>query len=188
MLISAGAQHEEATECCVGMRVVVVSDRHLSAETLVNALRYVPTAHVAAMVNNLAAASPYCCDGTADAVLVDAATMPDHLSSLNFSREEAVRTVAAKLSAFGDLEYGNRPWELAAERLDELSLREREVLVLLGLGLSNRRISRVLGLAERTVKSHVGRILAKLSLESRLQAGLAALMWIVQESGSSETD
>ena len=59
-------------------------------------------------------------------------------------------------------------------RLDALSQREREVLRLLGRGLENRAIAMTLGIAERTVKQHVTRILTKLGCQSRLQAGLVA--------------
>lgn len=59
-------------------------------------------------------------------------------------------------------------------RVEQLSQRELQVFSLLGMGLSNRRISAVLSVGERTVKTFVGHILAKLGLESRLQAGLAA--------------
>jgi DNA-binding NarL/FixJ family response regulator len=60
----------------------------------------------------------------------------------------------------------------AAEML--LSPRELEVFRLLSTGLSNRQLSRSLGITERTVKAHVGSIMRKLGLESRLQVGLAA--------------
>jgi DNA-binding NarL/FixJ family response regulator len=52
--------------------------------------------------------------------------------------------------------------------------RERDVLDLLRRGLSNRDIARGLGLAERTVKVHVGNLLAKLQVGSRTQAALLA--------------
>lgn len=57
-----------------------------------------------------------------------------------------------------------------------LSARERTVFEFLGVGYDNRSIARELGVSERTVKRHVSVILAKLRLESRLQAGLAALI------------
>jgi DNA-binding CsgD family transcriptional regulator len=57
-----------------------------------------------------------------------------------------------------------------------LTSREEAVFRLLGYGYDNRSIARELGISERTVKRYVTAILAKLGLESRLQAGLAALL------------
>jgi DNA-binding NarL/FixJ family response regulator len=68
------------------------------------------------------------------------------------------------------------PWTAATHQVDALSPRELQVFVLLGAGFSNRRISQTLGVTEFTVKTHVGRVLSKLKLESRLQIGLAALV------------
>jgi DNA-binding CsgD family transcriptional regulator len=65
-------------------------------------------------------------------------------------------------------------WATQRNRIGELTKREYEVFLLLGEGLDNHKISRLLGVGERTVKLHVTRILRKLGLESRLQAGLAA--------------
>ena len=59
-----------------------------------------------------------------------------------------------------------------AARLDTLTGREREVLTLLGRGLTNQDIARDLALAERTVKAHVSNLLAKLAVTSRTQAAL----------------
>lgn len=57
---------------------------------------------------------------------------------------------------------------------EELTGRENDVLECLGEGLSNVRIARRLGISEATVKTHVSHVLAKLGVESRLQAALAA--------------
>lgn len=69
-----------------------------------------------------------------------------------------------------------QPIAAALRSTQRLSARERTVFQFLGTGYDNRSIARELGVSERTVKRHVTVILAKLRLESRLQAGLAALI------------
>ena len=58
-----------------------------------------------------------------------------------------------------------------------LTPREREVVVAVASGATNRQIARTLGLGERTARTHVSNILAKLGLTSRTQAA----MWAVRE-------
>lgn len=55
-----------------------------------------------------------------------------------------------------------------------LSEREREVLALIAEGASNQRIGVQLAISEKTVKTHVGNILAKLGLNDRTQAAVFA--------------
>ncbi|MBS0569021.1 MAG: response regulator transcription factor [Proteobacteria bacterium] len=60
------------------------------------------------------------------------------------------------------------------EALAALSEREREVLALIAEGASNQRIATQLEISEKTVKTHVGNMLAKLGLGDRTQAAVYA--------------
>ncbi|MEV4253916.1 response regulator transcription factor [Spirillospora sp. NPDC049652] len=92
---------------------------------------------------------------------------------------EAVRVVAAGdallspsitkrlISEFARLGAPRGP---SRARLDDLTERETEVLALVARGLSNAEIAAELVVAEQTVKTHFGRILAKLGLRDRAQA------------------
>jgi NarL family two-component system response regulator LiaR len=58
---------------------------------------------------------------------------------------------------------------------DQLTRREREVLDLIAAGRSNKRIALELGIAEKTVKTHVGHVLSKLGVTDRTQAAVLAV-------------
>ena len=70
------------------------------------------------------------------------------------------------------------------EPRERLTAREREVLGLIALGRSNKRIALELGIAEKTVKTHVGHLLAKLDVPDRTQAALLAVREGLAERGS----
>ncbi|MEU3641964.1 response regulator transcription factor [Lentzea sp. NPDC034063] len=62
----------------------------------------------------------------------------------------------------------------ARAQVESLTVRERDVLALLGQGLSNAQIARRLDLVEGTVKGHVSAILSRLGAENRVQAAIVA--------------
>ncbi|MCN9242236.1 response regulator transcription factor [Streptomyces sp. RY43-2] len=61
-----------------------------------------------------------------------------------------------------------------APELASLSPRERDILALIGDGLTNREIGKKLYLSEKTVKNHISRLLAKLGVQRRVQAAVLA--------------
>ncbi|GAA4537930.1 response regulator transcription factor [Amycolatopsis samaneae] len=103
-------------------------------------------------------------------------TQPDHLIS-------ALRSVASGDAVVSPsvtrrlldrfVGAGGSPLRDTSE-LEALTEREREVLVLIAKGMSNLEIAETLFLSEATVKTHVGRILAKLELRDRVQAVVLA--------------
>jgi len=62
----------------------------------------------------------------------------------------------------------------APDSLQELTSREREILRLIGKGLTNREIGAQIFLSEKTIKHHVTNILQKLQVRSRVEAALFA--------------
>ncbi|MEW2501738.1 response regulator [Amycolatopsis sp. CA-161197] len=103
-------------------------------------------------------------------------TPPDHLvSALRSvaSGDAVVSPSVTKRLLDRFVGAGGSPVRDASE-LDVLTDREREVLVLIAKGMSNLEIAETLFLSEATVKTHVGRILAKLDLRDRVQAVVLA--------------
>jgi two-component system, NarL family, response regulator LiaR len=89
-------------------------------------------------------------------------------------------TVAARL--VHTLSDHPRP---AAATLEQLTNRERDVLTLIARGRSNKRIALELQISEKTVKTHVGHLLAKLGVTDRTQAAVLAVQHglVEQHSG-----
>jgi DNA-binding NarL/FixJ family response regulator len=92
-----------------------------------------------------------------------------------------IRTVAAGQGLLSPPVAARLLEEMSSERptADEataaLTPREREVLILIAGGRSNKRIALELGVAEKTVKTHVGHVLGKLGVSDRTQAALWAV-------------
>ncbi|MGQ4381672.1 LuxR C-terminal-related transcriptional regulator, partial [Streptomyces sp. SAS_267] len=95
----------------------------------------------------------------------------------------AVRTVASGQSMLDPTTTARLMRKLRADPAEEpapsqelagLSPRERDILALIGDGLTNREIGKELYLSEKTVKNHISRLLAKLGVQRRVQAAVMA--------------
>lgn len=95
----------------------------------------------------------------------------------------AVRTVASGQSMLDPATTARLMRSLRADPQQEpevppelavLSPRERDILALIGDGLTNREIGGKLYLSEKTVKNHISRLLAKLGVQRRVQAAVLA--------------
>jgi two-component system nitrate/nitrite response regulator NarL len=91
------------------------------------------------------------------------------------ARGEAVVSPEMTGKLVAGLKGGSRAMPEGASDKDRLSAREREILVLVARGASNKEIARETALAESTVKIHVQNILRKLNLSSRVQAAVYAV-------------
>jgi len=97
----------------------------------------------------------------------------------------AVRTVASGQSMLDPATTSRLMRSLRADpaetpslppELAGLSPRERDILALIGDGLTNREIGKRLYLSEKTVKNHISRLLAKLGVQRRVQAAVLATL------------
>lgn len=94
---------------------------------------------------------------------------------------EAIRAVHAGESLLAPTvtrrlidDYLSRAAAKPTRDVSELTGREREVLAMIGQGLTNREIAARLVVAETTVKTHVGRVFSKFGVRDRVQAVIAA--------------
>ncbi|MDH6110674.1 DNA-binding NarL/FixJ family response regulator [Kitasatospora sp. MAP12-15] len=144
---------EHDADCRVLMLTTFDLDRYVYAALALGAsgflLKDVTAAHLAAAVRLV---------DTGDALLAPAIT----------------RRLVERF-AHADQKPGGPPRPAGIHRdLTPLTPREREVLTLLGRGLSNADLAQALTLSEATVKTHVARIFAKLTLRDRAQAVVIA--------------
>jgi len=100
---------------------------------------------------------------------VDADSLADAIRKS--ARGEAVMHPRVAGHLVDALRQGTSP---GAEALHSLSQREREVLALMAEGMSNFDIAERLGIGEKTVKTHVSNVLAKLDVADRTQAAVFA--------------
>ena len=100
---------------------------------------------------------------------VDAESLADAVRKA--ARGEAVLHPRVAGHLMDALRRGAMP---STQALESLSQREREVLGLMAEGLSNQQIADQLGIGEKTVKTHVSNVLAKLGVSDRTQAAVFA--------------
>lgn len=123
----------------------------------------------------------------ASGFLLKDAPLTDLVSAINHvhfgDAVVAPSTTRRLLNHFSGGPPANRGPRPVPAGLDELTRREREVLVFLARGLSNAEIAEHLVVSEGTVKTHVKRILTKLDLRDRVQAVVLAYEAGVVEVG-----
>ena len=114
----------------------------------------------------------------------------------------AIRTVAAGHSSLdptvagkvvAQFATGGPLPDLAASVRDEyqgLTEREMEILRLVGKGLTNKKIGKMLYISDRTVQAHLSNIFSKLGVESRTEAAMYAARrgWVQNDSGAPSGD
>jgi DNA-binding NarL/FixJ family response regulator len=97
---------------------------------------------------------------------IDPQALADGIRDVHAGRPALHPSVAARLMRRGDV--------TTAVRLG-ITAREHDVLRLMVEGLANKQIAQRLGIGEKTVKTHVSRVLAKLGVEDRTQAAVLAI-------------
>jgi DNA-binding NarL/FixJ family response regulator len=97
---------------------------------------------------------------------VDPGALADGIRDVHAGRPALHPSVAARLM--------HRSRAPRADRTD-LTARERDVLRLVVEGLANKQIAQRLGIGEKTIKTHVSRVLAKLGVADRTQAAVLAI-------------
>jgi two-component system, NarL family, response regulator LiaR len=97
---------------------------------------------------------------------VDPAALADGIRDVHAGRPALHPSVAARL-----MRRGGSPGPTHGD----ITAREHDVLRLVVEGLPNKQIAQRLGIGEKTVKTHVSRVLAKLGVEDRTQAAVLAI-------------
>jgi two-component system, NarL family, response regulator LiaR len=97
---------------------------------------------------------------------VDPAALAEGIRDVHAGRPSLHPSVAARLMRRGGGSAATR---------GDITAREHDVLRLVVEGLPNKQIAQRLGIGEKTVKTHVSRVLAKLGVEDRTQAAVLAI-------------
>jgi NarL family two-component system response regulator LiaR len=97
---------------------------------------------------------------------IDPQALADAIRDVHAGRPALHPQVAARLMRQGSP---------ARAAHDDLTARERDVLRLMVEGLANKQIAQRLGIGEKTIKTHVSRVLAKLDVADRTQAAVLAI-------------
>jgi two-component system, NarL family, response regulator LiaR len=97
---------------------------------------------------------------------VDPQALADGIRDVHAGRPALHPSVAARL-----MRHTGSP----RPAYNDLTARERDVLTLMVEGLANKQIAQRLGIGEKTIKTHVSRVLAKLGVTDRTQAAVLAI-------------
>ncbi len=185
----------EALRCCVDKPDVILLDNHLPGVRGIDGIPALKDAYAGARIlmltvseneQDLAAAmlagadgyllktveTEQLCDSIEKVLMGECVISPDMMTKF-------VTAFRSKAPAPKQLDESLTPVdpteELAVDSaMDSLSVREREILVLIARGDSNKLIARELDIAETTVKVHVQHIFRKLNLNSRVQVAVYA--------------
>jgi len=181
IVAEAGDAGEAQRRAAVTLPDVILLDNHMPGVSGVDALPGLKAAAPAARVlmltvsedeRDLAAALRAGACGyllkTMDSDMLAAAILRTMVGESVVSPEMTSKLVSAFQSRQGDEPKAGPN----ADPIHSLSPREREILVLIARGASNKEVARELGIAETTVKIHVQHILRKLNLSSRVQAAV----------------
>ncbi|PRX05333.1 UNVERIFIED_ORG: LuxR family two component transcriptional regulator [Actinomadura viridilutea] len=110
-----------------------------------------------------------------------------HDGHVLFAPDAAEAVLAGRTSPPGAAPHADPAAESERGRA-ALTEREREVLVHIARGRSNREIARALMVSEKTVKTHVSNLLMKLGVQDRTQAALYAVRHGIDSSGAAGGD
>ena len=92
-----------------------------------------------------------------------------------FQAEDLIRAIGEAIASAAKKESEESERAALEKRYETLTPREREVMVLVVRGLANKRIAAELGIGEKTIKVHRGRVMSKMKVRSVAELVLASL-------------